>query len=164
MVHQRYISFSFEPSGNHLLDVVSDKSDRTFVYYSDFIKAVESLLLSEKLTAIAVCDLSLRFAHQQSQKNADERRHEDHIFPSINVWWLLQDYVNGKLELKAKIMATFFGIVEVPNDILPSLWFFVSVDGPGTSWKIGFTPSWMEGQDQFSPWFEREFLFNLIRR
>ena len=164
IIHQRYFSFHFEPSGNHLLDVVSDKSNRIYVYYADFINAIESLLLSEKLTAKAVCDLSLSFAQQQSQKNPDEWRDEDHIFPSINEFWLLQNYLMDKLELKSKIMAGFFGITEVPDEILPSLGFFVSADGPGTTWKIGFNPSWIEGQDQYSKWFERELLFNLIRQ
>ncbi len=48
IIHIRYFSFSIYADGNPCLDVMSDRHDRTLVYFSDFIQALRSLVLPSR--------------------------------------------------------------------------------------------------------------------
>ena len=160
MIHHRYFSFDLTADGNHVLDVMSDYKVRYRIIYADFIAAVRSLVLKDDIVAATVCDL----ADMDFRKmNREEWRYEEGIFSSVNLFWVLGEYLEDKPQLKASIMDRVFGISEVPDDALTNLGFFISVIGPGTKLKIGFTPPWADGQDVFSLPFERDLLFNMIR-
>ena len=49
VVHFRYFAFNRHADGNHCLDVMSDRNVRQQVYYSDFMVALRSLVLSKRL-------------------------------------------------------------------------------------------------------------------
>ena len=161
IIHHRYFSFGFQADGNHFLDVMSDRKIRYWIFYADFIAAVRSLVLTDELVAAAVCDLADR---ELLRQDPNGWRYEESIFSSVNLFWLLQEYVKDRFQLKAKIMDRIFGISEVPDDVLRNLGFFINVEGPSRLLKMGFTPSWEDRQNVFSPSFDRDLLFNMIRQ
>ena len=160
IVHFRYFSFGVHADGNHCLDVMSDQHVRTQVFYSDFLAALKSLVLSDKLAAAAICELTEQANRQMLKENY---RYEEGIFSSVNFHWVLWEFVGEQLELKRRIFAEIFGIDCVPTDALVSSRFFVSRIGPSEKMVIGFTPAWQDGQAVFSPSFKRELLFDIIK-
>ena len=162
VIHFRYFAFNRYADGNHCLDVMSDRNVRQQVYYSDFTAALRSLVLSDRLVVLSICDLVERdLLRRANDPCADTNTR---IFAEINLFWLLQDQVKSETELKLKIMEEIFGITDVPNEVLPSLAFFQSVyEQEEKKMIVGFGPPWENEQNVFSPSFEQRQLFDLIR-
>ena len=160
IMHVRYFSFAVHADGNHCLDVMSDRHIRTLVYFSDFVRALRSLVLPDKFAAIAICELT----EQSTQKQLTETSgYEVGIFSSVNFGWVLSDFVKNQATLKRQIISELFHIDQVPNHALDDVWFFVSRLGPGNQMVIGFTPPWEEDQNVFSPSFDRALLYDMIK-
>ena len=160
IVHVRYFAFAIHADGNHCLDVMSDRHDRTLVYFSDFIQALRSLVLPAKSAAIAICELT----EQATQKSlSGNYGYEVTIFSSINFGWVLCHFVQGQPELKRRILSEIFQLREVPDHVLDSLFFFVSQTGPADRMVIGFAPPWEDQQNVFSPPFNRQSLYDIIK-
>ena len=163
MVHRRYLSVRHHADGNHCLVAQSDRHSYE-VFYSDFIESLKSLLISERLAVLALCDLSERFLRDKSQGlGTNKEIGGPEISHQLNLLWLLRDSLRGNHTLKQEIMKTIFGVVNVPPAALSALFFFQSQIGPGYGMVIGFGPSWEEGQEVMSPPFEPTLLFDLIR-
>ena len=162
IIHFRYFSLNRHADGNHCLDVMSDRGVRRQVYYSDFTAALRSLVLSERLVALSICDLVEKdLLRRANDPWADTNTR---IFADINLFYLLQEHVKSETELKLKIMEEIFGITDVPDEVLPSLAFFQSVYQPEEKKMIvGFGPPWENEQNVFSPSFDQSQLFGLIR-
>ena len=161
IIHFHYFAFTPHADGNHCLDVQSDQNKRYNVYYSDFIMALRSLVISKRLVALTVCDFVERdFARMDNLSEGPDEL----IFSHINFFWLLHELFKDETELKIKIMERIFGIAHVPAEALTNLSFFQSRLGPGEKMVIGFGPGWENDQDVFSPPFDRPLLFNMIRR
>lgn len=162
VIHFRYFAFYRHADGNHCLDVMSDYKVRQQVYYSDFTAALRSLVLSERLVALVICDLveeDLLGKENTPLADANSR-----IFAEINLFYLLHEHMKGETELKLMIMEEIFGIIDIPDELLPSLAFFQSMyEQEKKKMKIGFGPPWENEQNVFSPWFDQCQLFNLIR-
>ena len=162
VVHFRYFAFIRHADGNHCLDVMSDRNVRRQVYYSDFIAALRSLVLSKRLFALVVCELveeDLLRTDGTSQTDTDSR-----IFSEINLFYLLHEHVKPETGLKLRIMEDLFGITDVPDEVLPRLAFFQSVyEIEEERMIVGFGPTWESEQSGFSSSFDQRQLFNLIR-
>ena len=78
IIHFRYFSFNRHADGNHCLDVMSDRGVRQQVYYSDFTAALRSLVLSERLVALSICDLVEKDLLRMA--NDPQDRHESPTF------------------------------------------------------------------------------------
>lgn len=162
IIHFRYFAFNRHADGNHCLDVMSDRNVRQQVYYSDFTVALRSLVLSERLVALAICDLVEKDLLRRA--NVPWADTNSRIFAEINLFCLLREHMKSETELKLKIMEELFGITEVPDEVLPSLAFFQSVYAQEEKKMIvGFGPPWENEQNVFSPSFDQSQLFNLIR-
>ena len=160
IIHVRYFSFPIHTDGNHCLDVMSDRHDRTLVYFSDFIDALRSLVLSPKSVAVAICQLT----EQDTRKSlSGDYGYEITIFSSINFGWVLLHFVQNQPELKRRILSEIFQLHQVPDHALDSLFFFVSRTGPADQMVIGFGPPWEDEQNVFSPPFNRELLYDIIK-
>ena len=162
IVHFRYFIFNRHADGNHCLDVVSDRNIGKQVYFSDFVTALRSLILSKRLLALAICDM----VEQDLMRMAKESwTHTDAwVFPNINLFYLLHEHVKDEPKLKTTIMKEIFNITSVPDSVLPELAFFQSRFGPGKKIVIGFSPPWENDQTVFSPLFDFSLLFDLTRR
>ena len=160
IMHVRYFSFAVHADGNHCLDVMSDRHIRTLVYFSDFVRALRSLVLPDKFAAVAICDLT----EQATQKQLTETsRYEVGIFSSVNFGWVLCGFAKNHAALKCRIFSEIFHIDQVPKHALRNAWFFVNKTGPGNQMVIGFTPPWEDDQNVFSPSFERALLYDMIK-
>ena len=160
IIHARYFSFAVHADGNHCLDVMSDRHIRTLVYFSDFVKALRSLVLPHKSAAVAICELT----EQTTQKMLTETHHyEMGIFSSVNFGWVLSRFVQNHATLKSQIFSEIFHIDQVPDHALENVWFFVSRTGPGNQMMIGFTPPWEDDQNVLSPSFDRSLLYDMIK-
>ena len=160
IIHVRYFSFSIHADGNHCLDVMSDRHDRTLVYFSDFIQALRSLVLPPKSVAVAICELT----EQATQKSLlRDSGYELTIFSSVNLGWVLWHFVQDHPELKRRILSGIFQLDQVPDHALNKLFFFVSRTGPADQMVIGFAPPWENEQNVFSPPFNRESLYEIIK-
>ena len=160
IMHVRYFSFAIHADGNHCLDVMSDRHIRTVVYFSAFVKALRSLVLPHKFAAVAICALT----EQATQKQlTGAPGYESGIFSSVNFGWVLSGFVRNHAPLKRQIFSEIFHIDQVPTHALNDVWFFVSRMGPGNQMVIGFTPTWEEDQNVFSPSFDRSVLYDMIR-
>ena len=160
IIHVRYFSFAIHADGNHCLDVMSDRHDRTLVYFSDFIDALRSLVLPPKSVAVAICQLT----EQATRKSlSGDYGYEVTIFSSINFGWVLSHFVQNQPELKRRILSDIFQLHQVPGRALDSLFFFVSKTGPADQMVIGFAPPWEDEQNVFSPPFNRESLYDIIK-
>ena len=160
IVHTRYFSFSIHADGNHCLDVMSDRHDRTLVYFSDFTDALKSLVLPPKSVAIAICQLT----EKATQKRlSGDYGYEITIFSSINFGWVLWNFVQNQPELKRRILSEIFQLHQVPDHALDRLFFAVSRTGPADQMVIGFGPPWEDEQNVLSPPFKRELLYDIIK-
>ena len=162
IIHFRYFAFNRHADGNHCLDEMSDRNVRLQVYYYDFTTALRSLVLSNRLVALAICDLVERDLLQmadESWTNTDAC-----AFPSINLFSRLNEHVKSETELKLRIMEEIFGVAHVPHEVSTDLHFFQSRLGPGRVIVIGFTPAWEIEQDVFSKPFDLGLLIDMIRR
>ena len=139
---------------------MSDRHIRTLVYFSDFVKALRSLVLPHKSAAVAICELT----EQATQKMLTETYHyELGIFSAVNFGWVLSGFVQNNAPLKSQIFSEIFHIDQVPDHALDDIWFFVSKTGPGDQMVIGFTPPWEDDQNVFSPSFDRALLYDMIK-
>ena len=160
IMHVRYFSFAIHADGNHCLDVMSDRHDRTLVYYSDFVKALRSLVLPHKFAAAAICELTEQATQKQLMGTSG---YEVGIFSSVNFGWVLSGFVKNRSPLKRQILSAMFNIDQVPDHALDDVWFFVSRTGPGNQMVIGFAPPWEDDQNVFSPSFDRTLLYDMIK-
>lgn len=162
IIHFRYFAFTRYADGNHGLSVMSDRNVMHEVYYSDFTAALQSLVLSERLVALAICDLVERDLGQRDNIPWDDT--ESRLFAGINLFSLLHEHVKGEPALKLGIMEKIFGITDVPDAVLPRLAFFQSVYyQDAKKMTLGFGPAWENEQSVFSPPFDQSQLFKLIR-
>ena len=160
IMHVRYFSFAVHADGSHCLDVMSDRQIRTLVYFSDFVRALRSLVLPHKFAAVAICELT----EQATQKQLTEpARYEVGIFSSVNFGWVLSGFLKNHAALKRQIFSEIFHIDRVPHHALDNVGFFVSRTGPGNQMVIGFTPPWEDDQNVFSPSFDRAMLYDIIK-
>ena len=163
VIHFRYFAFNRHADGNHCLDVMSDRNVRHQVYYSDFIAALRSLVLSKRLASLAICDLVER--DLLNRERIPWENTEARVFADINLFCLLHELVKSETELKLKIMGEIFDIADVPDEVVPELVFFQSVYRQDEKKLIvGFSPPWENEQNVFSPSFDQSLLFDLIRK
>ena len=162
IIHFRYFAFNRYADGNHCLSVMSDRNVMQEVYYSDFTAALRSLVLSDRLVALAICDLVERDLLQRD--NIPWEDTDSRIFADISLFSLLHEHVKSETALKLRIMEEIFGITDVSDEVLPSLVFFQSAYYQDAKKVIvGFGPAWENEQNVFSPSFDQSQLFNLIR-
>jgi len=162
IIHFRYFAFTRYADGNHGLSVMSDRNVMHEVYYSDFTAALRSLVLSERLVALAICDLVERDLVQRDNIPWDDT--DARVFANINLYSLLQEHVIGETALKRGIMEKIFGNTDVPNEVLPHLAFFQSEYYQDAQKMIlGFGPAWENEQNVFLSPFDQSQLFKLIR-
>ena len=108
---------------------MSDRHIRTLVYFSDFVRALRSLVLPDKFAAVAICELT----EQATQKQLTETsRYEVGIFSSVNFGWVLSGFAKNHAALKCRIFSEIFHIDQVPKHALRNAWFFREQDG---SWE-----------------------------
>ena len=130
IIHYRYFALNRNAKGGFVLDVVSDRNTRLHVCYSDFIKALRSLVLSKRLAMLALCDLSEE--HLRRAAGGEYSSNEDQdawIFYLINSHLLLRTYMKDEIELKLIIMDEIFNIQEIPSETLSELFFFINQIG-----------------------------------
>ena len=113
-----------------------------------------------KSVAVAICQLT----EQATRKSlSGDYGYEVTIFSSINFGWVLWHFVQNQPELKRRILSEIFQLHQVPDHALDSLFFFVSRTGPADQMVIGFAPPWEDEQNVFSPSFNRESLYDIIK-
>ncbi|MDE2780603.1 MAG: hypothetical protein OXI91_13145 [Chloroflexota bacterium] len=161
IIHFRYFAYIPHADGNHCLDVKSDETPMTSVYYSEFIRTLRSVALPHRFAALALCDLVERDLGRRDR--GLWRPEDDWIFPGITLFSLLYDHIRNDVDLKKQILQQIFGIQDVPENALSGLFFAESRSGPGKEMVISFGPPWEAGQDRLSPPFNRSLLFGLIR-
>ena len=160
IMYVRYSSFAVHADGNHCLDVMSDRHIRTLVYFSDFVKALRSLVLPHEFAAVVICELTEQAIQEQL---TETYRYEVGIFSSVNLGWVLSGFVMNHAVLKREILSGIFHLDQVPSHALDKVCFFVSRTGPGNQMVIGFTPPWEDAQNVFSPPFDRALLYDMIK-
>ena len=161
IIHFRYFAYIPHADGNHCLDVKSDETPMTSVYYSEFIQTLRSVALPHRFAALALCDLVQRDLDRRDRGLS--RPDDDWIFPGITLFSLLYDHIRPDIDLKKQILQQIFGIQDVPENTLAGIFFAQSRSGPGNEMVISFGPPWEAGQERLSPPFNRSLLFGLVR-
>ena len=152
--HLRNFTFNFRQDGKHWLDVINDRSERHQAFYSDFISALRTLVLSKRLAVLALCDLS----DMESRMNRDPLS-----ISSLSFGWLLHQHLPKEDQLKLSILADIFGIKDVPAETLSELKFSIVSRDTDYQETIEFGPHWETGQRVVSPEFSRRDLFKSVR-
>ncbi len=158
IVHFRYFEYDHLRDGKDCLQVQSDHNKEICqVFFSDFVEALKTFLIPRRLVAVTICDL----VEQELPEIGKGWHDEINLFGIKNFSWLTGDFLKDEIGLKRKVMQKFFGINEVPTEILRNRNF-------GTMYgekKVRF----MYSEDRQKPPtesrpFDHVVLFNLIRQ
>ena len=115
IVHFRYFEHDRYRDGNNCLQVQSDLNKKLFqVFFSDFVEALKTFLIPRKLVAVTLCDL----LEEKWSDMARGWRGKKDLFGLKNFVWLTGDFLKDEVEIKRKFMQEFFGITDVPTEIL----------------------------------------------
>ena len=160
IIHKRYFVFGTSASEPYIV-AISDRNVAWSVLYSDFVAAMQSLALSQRLTILALCDI----LEPKITREAGffDSGNDGSIPPSVDTLALIEELISDEMALKNRIISEVFGITQVPSHILPELRFFLSGLLASGRIVIRFTPPWEEGQNVFSPSVPTAQLFSLIR-
>ena len=142
IVHFRYFQSPLNADGKKTLEVESDRNTIRRVYFSDFVKALKSLVIEKKLIALAICDFIEHKMAKILSKSPNDLTDMD-IFCYMNLDWVLSDFLKDEIKLKLRIMKEVFGIVNVPSETLCDLKFFIN-GTTGDKLNIVFSPNWAE--------------------